>query len=143
MAKDNRSKPTETDGASLPDAELEVLASLWKSSKATARQVREAMADYRPMSHGAMVTLLKRLQAKGLVSREKGPVGKAFIYRPTKSAKPTYRRLLHNLVQRVFGGNGVELVANLLDAQPPTPGQLERLHELLDDLDEQSQTSEE
>ena len=71
-----------TDDA-LPDAELEVLACLWQKGEATARDVREAMASYRPLTHSAVSTLLARLQEKGLVGRRKGPVGKAFLFRAT------------------------------------------------------------
>lgn len=117
-----------------PDAELEVLACLWQKGEATAREVREMMADYRPMAHGSTVTLLKRLEAKGLVAHRKAPTGKAFIYEPTRNGKPTYRRVLGDLVKRIFRGNNVEVVTSLLDANPPTPQELERLRKLVDDL---------
>ena len=58
-----------------PRAELDVLGCLWQHGRATARELREAMGGYRPMTHGSMVTLLKRLEAKGLVTKRKGPVG--------------------------------------------------------------------
>ena len=118
----------------LPDAELEVLACLWQQAQATAREIREAMAGYRPMTHGSMVTLLKRLQAKGWVTRKKGQKGKAFIYRPTKCPVPTHRRIIKDLVRRIFGGNGMAVVSTLLDTTPPTPEQVDRLQELLDQL---------
>ncbi len=44
----------------------------------------------RPLAHASVCTLLNRLEAKGLVRREKGPVGKAFVYRP--SDKPAGTR---------------------------------------------------
>ena len=117
-----------------PGAELDVLACLWQYGAATARQVREALDSYRPMTHGSVVTLLKRLQAKGLVARRKGPVGKAFIYRPTRSARPTHQRLVRNISERIFGGNGVKMVATLFDAKPPTAEEMDRLQELLKEL---------
>ena len=120
--------------AGLPDAELEVLACLWQHGEATARQVRESMLDYRPMAHGSMVTLLQRLLGKGLVSREKAPRGKAFVYRPTRSPSPTYRRILEKLAHRIFGGNRLKVVSTLLDIKPPTDKELDQLQELLDQL---------
>jgi predicted transcriptional regulator len=86
------------------------------------------------MAHGSMVTLLRRLQAKGWVTREKGPVGKAFIYEPTRGPSPTYRRIVHKLVRRIFGGNGVAMVSSLFATKPPTEGELERLQQLLEGL---------
>ncbi len=118
----------------LPDAELEVLAHLWRDGTATAREIREALDHYRPMAHGSVATLLGRLRAKGLVARRKGPVGKAFVYKPTRRPGPGYRRVVGEMLQRVFGGNSVALVTSLFETQPPTPDELEELQRLLDQL---------
>jgi len=125
-------KQAETDR--LPEAELEVMACVWQRGESTAREVRETMAGYRPMTHGSMVTLLKRLEAKGWVAKEKGPVGKAFVYRPIRRPGPTHRRILHDLVRRIFGGNGVALISTLLDSEPPTTEELDRLEKLFEEL---------
>jgi predicted transcriptional regulator len=117
-----------------PDAELEILACLWQHGLATARQVREIISGYRPMSHGAVVTLLKRLEEKGMVAKEKGPVGKAFVYKATSSPKPTYRRILRDLTQRIFGGDRMEMVSTFFDAKPPSPKELDELQALLDKM---------
>jgi len=97
------------------------------------------MDDYRPMAHCSVITLLNRLEAKGLVTKKKGDVGKAFIYRPSREPEPTYRSILKNLLTRLFGGNGVALVASLFETQPPTTEELDELQELLDQLRERAQ----
>ena len=134
MAKQRGPKSTEQAREQPPDAELEVLACLWRGGEATARQVRESLDGYRPMAHGSVMTLLNRLIARGLVTRRKGPMGKAFVFRPTRSARPTYRRVLRNMVERIFGGSGVEMVSTLLDSKPPTAEELDRLQQMLNDL---------
>lgn len=118
----------------LPDAELEVLASLHRRGEATARDVREALWDQRPMAHGSVLTLLGRLERRGLVSRKKGPVGKAFVYQPTRRHTATVRPILRRLVDRVFAGNPVDLVASLFETQPPTHKELEAIQRLVRDL---------
>src|SRR5262245_20098504 len=65
----------------LPEAELDVMSCLWKLGSATAAQIREALEHRRPMAHATVCTLLKRLEEKGCVSREKASHGKAFLYR--------------------------------------------------------------
>ena len=129
-----KSKPTDpkdTKGARPPRAELEVLSCLWQREKATVREIREAMAEYRPMAHGSVVNLLKRLEAKGLVRHEKGPIGKAFIYIPTSRPEPIRHRLVSEMLQRIFGGNGVAMISTFLDTKPPTPEELDQLEELI------------
>ena len=118
----------------LPDAELEAMACLWRAGSATAREVRETMAGYRPMTHGAMVTILKRLEEKGLLSKRKGSVGKAFIYSPTRAPGPMYRKIMKDLHERIFGGSGLTMVASLFETAPPSSEELDSLQELLDGL---------
>ncbi len=136
MAKKRRAVPSRSKHAieELPDAELEVLACLWQQGEATAAEIRSQLSAYRPMGHGSVLTLLKRLTAKELVRREKGPVGKAFVFRATHRPKPTYHRILKDLTQRIFGGNRMELIASLLEFKSPTKEELKQLKQLLDAL---------
>ena len=83
------------------------------------------------MAHGSVVNLLKRLEAKGLVRHEKGNVGKAFIYFPTSKPEPTRRQIVGEMLQRIFGGNGVAMISTFLDTKPPTPEELDQLEELI------------
>jgi predicted transcriptional regulator len=117
----------------LPAAELDVMSCLWRGL-ATAADIRAALAETRPLSHSSVCTLLGRLDAKGLVRREKGLVGKAFVYRPTLPAAGPRRTLLAGLLERLFAGNRVALVASLLETAPPTPSELAELTALLDQL---------
>ncbi|HEX7376209.1 MAG TPA: BlaI/MecI/CopY family transcriptional regulator [Pirellulales bacterium] len=118
----------------LPDAELEVMACLWQLREATARQLREAMLNYRPMAHTSMVTLLGRLEDKGMVRRAKGPVGKAFVYSPLRRPGKTYRRVVGDVLERIFGGSKPALIASLFEIGPPTAAELAELQKLLDRL---------
>ena len=118
----------------LPDAEMEVLACLHRHGEATARQVRETMKSYRPMAHGSVATLLKRLEAKSMVTRKKADTGKAFVYVPTEHRGRTFRGLVKDMLQRIFHGDGVALVASLFETKPPTPKELEKIQQLLNHL---------
>jgi BlaI family transcriptional regulator, penicillinase repressor len=118
----------------VPTAELEVLACLQQMKQATAREIRERMETYRPMAHGSVVNLLKRLQSKKLVTKKKGLVGKAFVYRPTPATASIYGNLLNRLLHRVFGGDSLALVSSLFETRPPDQRQLEDLEKLLDEL---------
>ncbi len=115
----------------LPNAELDVLACLWREGPATARHVREMLKRHRPMAHGSVVTLLVRLEQKGLVVKEKGDHGKAFLFRAARRPEAAYRRLCRDLLQRVFGGDLVQMTRSLLEAQPPTRNQAAELAALL------------
>jgi predicted transcriptional regulator len=118
----------------LPEAELELLACLQRRGHATARELREDLKAHRPMAHASVLTLLGRLERRGLVTRRKGEVGKAFVYSPTKGPSATVRPLLKRLVTRVFDGNPVSMVASLFETRPPTARELDDLQHLLAEL---------
>ncbi|MHC4568418.1 MAG: BlaI/MecI/CopY family transcriptional regulator, partial [Planctomycetota bacterium] len=65
MAKKNSSVPQ------LPEAELDVLSCILQRQRVTAREIREALAEIRPLAHASVVTLLNRLEQKGLVQKQK------------------------------------------------------------------------
>jgi len=119
---------------SLPDAELDVMSCLWEGGAQTAREIREALADRRPLAHASICTLLGRLESKGLVGREKASTGKAFVYRSTIAPGKTKQRLAQDLRDRVFGGNGAQLMASLFEGRRPSKDEIGQLELLLEEL---------
>lgn len=115
----------------IPNAELDVLTCVWKEGPVTARRIREMMKRYRPMAHGSVVTLLSRLESKGHVSREKGQIGKAFLFRARTGPEITHRKMLRDFLGRVFDGDITAMIAAVLEAEPPTPEQLVDIQKLV------------
>ncbi len=118
----------------LPAAELDVLTHLRAAGEATAAEIGGALASHRPMAHGSVATLLVRLEAKGLVTRRRAPVGKAFIYRPSERAEGAVRGAFDKVVARLFGEDRMLFVASLLESKPPTLDEIDRLQGLLAQL---------
>ena len=117
---------------SLPEAELDVLACVLRRRRVTAREIRDALDRTRPMAHASVVTLLTRLEAKGLVRRQKADQGKAFVYEATQRPGTVYRSLVGSLLERVFGGNGPAMVSSLFETKPPSQEEIDQLQALLD-----------
>jgi len=122
---------------SLPEAELEVLARLQEVGEAQASEIRQRLQPLRPLSHASVMTLLGRLQAKGLVTRRKAEVGKAFVFSPTRKAREAYRDVVGRLLERVFANDPVALVSSLFGAKQPTAEELARLEALVERLHEE------
>ena len=118
----------------IPEAEADVLAVLFDAEEATARTVRERLAKKRPMAHGTVVTLLRRLEDRGLVKRRKADQGKAFMYRPAKAHGRTFGPVASSLMQRAFGGKPAALVASLFETRPPSAQEIDELEALVDRL---------
>lgn len=122
--KKSRGSKSKAASESIPSAELDVIACLWQEGPVTARRIREMMKKYRPMAHGSVVTLLTRLEDKGMVSKKKGDVGKAFLFSASRKPEAMYRKLTKEMVNRVFAGNVAAMVCALFDAQAPTKDEL-------------------
>jgi BlaI family penicillinase repressor len=121
----------------IPDAEADVLAALFDAEEATARTVREALSKKRPMAHGTVVTLLRRLEDRGLVKRRKADQGKAFVYWPTKAHARMFGPAVSSLMQRAFGGRPAALVASLFESRPPSNDEIDELEALVERLREE------
>lgn len=117
----------------IPDAELEVLACVQRRGRATAREVREELASWRPLSHSSVMTLLGRLADRGLVDRERGE-GREYIYHATATREEALEPIFRRLLNRVFEGDAAAMTASLFQTRPPESDELERLERLLDDL---------
>jgi BlaI family penicillinase repressor len=117
----------------LPEAEQDVLGAIYDLGEATARDVRERLERRRPLAHASVVTLLGRLEEKGLVRRRKADVGKAFVYSATTERTRTFGPMLTRLVRRAFQGNSAALVASLFESRPPDAREIAELDALLED----------
>jgi BlaI family penicillinase repressor len=116
----------------LPEAELEVLAVLHEKGEAEATAIREALEAFRPLSHSSVVTLLRRLEDRGLVDRRPADRGRAFVYFPTKKASRTQRGIVERMLQRIFRDRPVSLVASLFEVRKPDAKEIAQLRSLLD-----------
>lgn len=122
----------------IPDAELEVLAYVQRKGGATGKEVREGIAEWRPLSHSSVMTLLGRLQDRGLVRRELVPRGREYVYHATTTRDEAVEPILRRLLNRVFEGDAAGLVSSLFETRAPNSEEIERLEALLEELREET-----
>jgi predicted transcriptional regulator len=115
----------------IPEAEMEVLAVVHARGEVDARHIRQALEPFRPLSHASVLTLLGRLEERGLVTRRKADAGKAFVYSAARSPRPMMHRLLRRLVTRLFANDPSRLIASLFEAKPPSSAELEEIRRLV------------
>ena len=127
-----RAPPPQPDA--LPDAELEVLAVLHQRGESDATELRLALEAYRPMGHASISTLLRRLEARGLVTRRRAEQGKAYLYTPVPKAADTYRSTIRRLLERVFRNDSLSLVSALFSVRPPSEKEARELRRLVHGL---------
>lgn len=121
--------------AELPEAELELLAALWNHGPQTAASLRELIKPFRPMTHSAVLTLMKRLQDRGVVVREKSGQGKAYRFSPVVPKQSGQHHLLRRVTNRLFEGSRAAVVSALLADRTPTADEITEIRQILDRME--------
>jgi predicted transcriptional regulator len=105
MARPASTQPT--------DGELEILNILWGAGPAELGQVCAALRQRRPVATTTVATMLRVMQAKGLVDHSPGPRARRWAAKVSRKAAAT--GLIRKLIDRVFDGSAHRLVAHLLE----------------------------
>ena len=119
-------KPT-----SLPlptDAELDILAVLWRLGPATVREVHDELGK-----ESGYTTTLKQMQlmlGKGLLNRTER-FG-AHVYDAGLPKEQTRKQIAGDLLNRAFEGSARELVLGALSAKPASPEDLYEIRRMID-----------
>lgn len=97
----------------LTDRELEVMHVFWRDHDSSANEARDLLArDGIDLTYTTVANLVRALHDKGFLV----PINsdRPFRYRPARSREDVSRRLLGDLVQRVFHGSRAELLKQLV-----------------------------
>jgi BlaI family penicillinase repressor len=98
----------------LAPLELECLSVLWPLGEGTVRDIHRALAASRPRAYTTVLTIMDRLEQKGIVARRK--VGRAFHYQARLSAEEARLKAVEKIVEGFFDGSP-EALAALLSSQ--------------------------
>lgn len=127
--------------APITGLQLAVLRALWARSEATVADVHAALTQHRRLAPTTVATLLKRLDARGLVTHRKQ--GRALVYRATVSEEDVSRRAVDDALDQVFEGNVAAFAAQLLRRRDVEKGDLERIRALIEARERELDPSEE
>lgn len=122
-----------TRSIALPGGELEyaVIGALWDLGVASAREIHARVGEPAGLVYTTVATVLDRLHAKGLVTRER--VGKAFRYRPKVKRETLERARAKAVLDRLLGSEPRPAMATLVDAfESKDPGLLDELARLVE-----------
>jgi len=113
------------------NAELEILRVLWQRGPSTVRDVHESRDHPKPIGYTTVLKLLQIMVEKGLARRDAS--ARSHVYAAAASQGATQRRMVADLVRRVFGGSTVGLVLHALESTPTTAPELDQIRRLLDE----------
>ncbi len=116
--------------------ELEILHVLWERGSQSVREVQHVLNDVKPTGYTTVLKLLQIMTEKGLVTRDE--TRRPQIYSARYPREQTQRQLLHDLVQRAFGGSVKALVMQALAGRKSSAQELEEMENLLDRMERES-----
>lgn len=127
MARPTSSQPTEV--------ELQILRILWRTGGATARAVHNALAEVesKDTTYSTTVKMLAVMLEKGLAKRDESVSPQ--VYRAASSRLTTQRRMMRDLIDKVFDGSALSLVMQALSSRQASKDDLAEVRRLLDELE--------
>lgn len=122
----------EADSQRLPtDAEIDILAVLWRIGPSTVREVHEALGK-----QSGYTTTLKQMQLmteKGLLARSER--FRSHVYEASVPQEETRTQIAGDLLRRAFGGSAKSLVMGALTAEPASREELRDIRRMLDEFE--------
>ena len=112
------------------DAELDILAVLWRLGAATVREVHDSL-----QKDNGYTTTLKQMQVmteKGLLARSER--FRTHVYEAKIPKEQTRQQIAGDLLRRAFDGSARELVLGALSAQPASAEELAGLQAMLEEF---------
>jgi BlaI family penicillinase repressor len=110
------------------DAELDILAALWRLGPSTVREVHGALHK-----ESGYTTTLKQLQVmfeKGLVVRAER--FRSHVYEAVIPKEQTQQQLAGDLLTRAFAGSARELMLGALSAKPASKEELTEIRRMIE-----------
>lgn len=112
------------------ELELLILKVIWQQGPSSVRVVRDALAPNRKLAYTSVMTIMNIMVDKGYLSRQKE--GPSFVYHPRVTEQTTSRRMLKDLVNRVFDGSASAVVVNLLETADVNEAELLSIRRIIE-----------
>lgn len=113
----------------LTKRELDIMSVLWELGEATVAEVRDRVDP--DLAYTSISTMVRMLETKGYVGHRPGE-GKAHVYFPRIDAAAAGKTALGRVMDKIYGGSPVQLLAHLIDHHRLTDREVARMRELLD-----------
>jgi len=113
----------------LGELQLLVLDILSRLDEGTVYDVMGALPEDRPRRYTTILTVLRSLEKRGLVTHREE--GRAYVFRMAVPPREARRGMLRELMARVFAGSPTQLVAALLDTEEATPDVLDQIRMMI------------
>lgn len=109
--------------------EMRILEVLWEKGPANAKTVRDEIAKDRELAYSTVLTVMRRMKAKGMLRRKK--VSRSHEYEALKDRTAFKKASVRDLLVRFFSGSPSELILHLVKDQKISEKELSKIEDLL------------
>jgi BlaI family penicillinase repressor len=113
----------------LGDLQLRIMQSLWERGDATVATIHEALADEKNLAYTTIATMLRKMEARGLVKHR--VEGRSFVYRAAVASEAVSRGMAGHLLDRLFEGSLADMVHHLLSTRDVSREELSKIERLI------------
>jgi predicted transcriptional regulator len=115
------------------EVELQILRILWELGPSPVRLIHGRLQAEKGTNYSTTVKMLSVMLDKGLVAREEE--ARPHVYRAVVSQDRARKRMLQELIDKVYGGSAKSLVLHALSAKKASRAELDEIRQLLDQLE--------
>ena len=127
IERDDNAERTLTE-LHLTQRELDIMGVLWELGEATATEVRDRVDPN--LAYTSISSMIRTLELKRYVSHRRGE-GKTHIYFPVIDPEKAGATALGRVLDKIYGGSPIKLLAQLMDQHRLTDKELARMRDLL------------
>jgi len=125
MPRPASSQPTEV--------EMQILRILWDLGPSPVREIHRRLEAAKGTNYSTTVKMLAVMLQKGLVKRDEE--ARPHVYRPALTRAKTGKRLLDDLIEKVYDGSTMSLVLQALSSEKATKEELDQIRRVLDQME--------
>lgn len=118
------------------EVELQMLRILWELGPSPVREIHARLNAAKGTNYSTTVKMLSVMLEKGLVRRDEN--ASPHVYRAAVTRESAGRRLVKDLLERVYDGAAMSLVLHALRSAKASPEELAEVRRLLDEMEGKS-----
>ena len=115
------------------EVEIQILRILWDLGPSPVREIHKRLEAVRGTNYSTTVKMLAVMLQKGLVKRDEK--AQPHVYRPALTRARTGKRMLDDLIEKVYDGSKMSLVLQALSSGKATKEELEEVRRMLDQME--------
>jgi predicted transcriptional regulator len=115
------------------EVELQILRILWELGPSPVREIHKRLEADKGTNYSTTVKMLAVMLQKGLVKRDEQ--AQPHVYRAVLSREKAGKRMLSDLIDKVYEGSAMSLVLQALSSRRATQAERDEIRRLLDEME--------